>query len=100
MMTDQSRRKFLKATSIGGAAAGATVLLPRLSAQAATAKDGQAAAGSAAEAGAVHSGPFVAYVKDAKTGEIAVLAGEHEILHRDVQLARQLAQVAARTPRA
>lgn len=105
-MTDQSRRKFLKATSIGGAAAGATVLMPRLSAQAATAQSaaqdsvrGQAVAASSIEFGAAHPGPIVAYVKNAKTGEIAVLAGENEILHRDVQLARQLAQVAARAPR-
>ena len=98
-MTDQSRRKFLQATSIGGAAAGAAVLLPRLAAQPTAAHAAQDQAADAA-AGPAHDGPFVAYVKNAKTGEIAVMAGEHEIVHRDVQLAAQLAKVAARAPQA
>lgn len=106
-MTDQSRRKFLQATSIGGAAAGAAVILPRLSTRpaAATAASAQAAAGAVAvpafaPAGAAHTGPFVAYVKNAKTGEIAVLAGENEVVHYDPQLAARLAQVASRTVQA
>lgn len=103
-MTDQSRRKFLKATSIGGTAAGAAVVLPRLSAQPARAAQAQTATASAsvttAEAGAAHAGPFVAYVKNAKTGEIAVMAGENEVVHYDPQLAARLAQVAARSTQA
>ncbi|HEV2638004.1 MAG TPA: twin-arginine translocation signal domain-containing protein [Actinocrinis sp.] len=105
-MTDQSRRKFLQATSIGGAAAGAAVILPRLSARPATASAASAQAAGAvaapafAPAGAAHTGPFVAYVKNAKTGEIAVLAGENEVVHYDPQLAARLAQVASRTVQA
>jgi hypothetical protein len=37
----------------------------------------------------------VAYVKNAKAGEIAVMVGEHEVVHQDKDLATRLAQVAA-----
>lgn len=49
--------------------------------------------------GAVHGGPFVAWVKDAQSGEIAVMVGEHEVVHHDRQLAASLARIAARAPK-
>jgi hypothetical protein len=98
-MSDQSRRRFLKATSVGGAAVGGAIFMPRLFDQAARA-DAPAPRPAPRAAEAVHTGPFVAYVKNAKTGQIAVLTGEREVLHHDPQLAASLARVAAGLPQA
>ncbi len=96
-MTEQSRRKFLKATSIGGATLSSVMLMPRMLDRSASA-DSAPEQVSASGADAVHGGPFVAYVKNARTGEIAVLAGEHEVVHTDPQLAISLARIAAGLP--
>jgi hypothetical protein len=84
-MTEHSRRSFLKSASIGTAAVGVAAAIP-FGAQAA----------DAAPAGPTHAGPFVAWVKDPASGDVSVMAGEHEIVHHDPKLARQLAQLAAR----
>ena len=47
-----------------------------------------------------HDGSFVAWVKDPKRGEIAILVGERELTIRDRKLAKRLAQAAARAQRA
>lgn len=63
---------------------------------------GLAASSAEAEpvaAGPAHAGPFMAWVKDATAGEIAVLVGEHEVLHHDRKLAARLAQIAGRAPK-
>jgi hypothetical protein len=88
-MTDHSRRTFLKHASIGAAAVGATTAIPAInsSAQAAPERD---------EAGPAYHGPFTVWIKDARTGEIAVLVGEREVVHHDRVLARKLAKIAAR----
>jgi len=92
MAEHSSRRNFLRHASIGTAVAGATVLAPiALGRNAASAQNRTPAATS----GSVHQGPLVAYVKNAHTGEIAVMAGEREIVHRDPQLAAQLGRIAA-----
>ena len=98
-MTDQSRRKFLKATSLGGATLGSVLLMPSLFDQSASA-DSSPEQSPVNGTDAAHGGPFVAYVKNARTGEIAVLAGEHEVVHSDPQLAMSLARIAARLPQA
>ncbi len=49
--------------------------------------------------GPQHGGPFVAWVKDVKEGEVAVMVGEQTIVHKDANLAKQLAQIAARAQR-
>ena len=85
-MTDHSRRNFLKTASIGAAGVAAAAAVPFAGSEAA----------GAAVTGPAHAGPVVAWVKDASTGDIAVMAGEHEIVHRDPALARQLAILAAR----
>ncbi len=91
-MAEHSRRSFLKRAALGAAAAaGAGVVIPGLRAGNATAE--RAAMDPA------HDGPFVAWVKDAKSGEIAVLVGEHEVVHRDLRLATRLAQIAAQAPK-
>jgi hypothetical protein len=43
---------------------------------------------------AAGSGPVVAYVRDASTGEISVMAGERQVELRDRKLAARLARAA------
>ena len=85
-MSGYSRRNFLKTASVSAAAVGAAAAVPIALA---------GPADAAAPSGPAHAGPFVAWVKDAKTGEIAVLVGETEVIHHDKALARRLAQIAA-----
>jgi hypothetical protein len=79
----QSRRGFLALAGAG--AAGAAAL---------------AAAGPAAASGAEVAGPaasrepLVAHVRDPRTGEIAVLVGEREVVVHDRALAARLARIA------
>jgi hypothetical protein len=87
-VAEASRRTFLKTGAVGAAALGAAAVVS-------TPTLGHAAVPS----GPAHEGPFVAWVKDAKAGEISVMVGEQVVVHKDVQLAKQLAQIAARAPR-
>lgn len=86
-MPEQSRRSFLKTASITAAAAGAATVVP------VAAADAEA---QVPVSGRAHDGPFAVWVKDAKTGEIAVLVGESEVIHHDKALARKLARLAGR----
>ncbi|MHA6758347.1 hypothetical protein [Streptacidiphilus sp. PAMC 29251] len=96
MSEQSSRRTFLQHVSLGTAAVGATVLVPATVAHAAAARS---AAPRAAAVGAVqHEGPLMAYVKNAHTGEIAVLVGEREVLHHDRELAARLSRIAVSKP--
>jgi hypothetical protein len=88
-MPDQSRRSFLKRASITAAAAGAATVVPVAAADA-------DAEGQVPVHGPAHEGSFAVWVKDARTGEIAVLVGESEVIHYDKALARKLARLAAR----
>ncbi|PZS36192.1 MAG: hypothetical protein DLM58_02305 [Pseudonocardiales bacterium] len=88
-MAQHSRRSFLKHASVGAAAVGAAAVVPAV----------LAAPADAAPAGPAHAGPFVAWVKDAKAGQISVLVGEHEVVHTDRKLATRLAQIAAQAPK-
>ena len=92
-MSGTSRRNFLRTASVGAAAVGAASAVPFALAAPANAAETESNAPA-------HDGPLVAWVKNAKTGEIAVLVGEHEVLHHDKKLARRLAQIAATAPRA
>jgi hypothetical protein len=80
-MADQpSRRTVLKAASVAAAAGpGAAVAAPR-----------------EREDGPAHDGALVVYVRDYRTGELAVMSGEHEVIHHDRALATRLARLAAR----
>ena len=102
-MTERSRRSFLKSATITGAVAGA-VLLPAGLAGAATVPQArpepEANTGAAPAAGPAVTTPIVAYVKNAATGEIAVMSGEQEFVHVDAQLAARLARLAAQAPAA
>ena len=87
IMSEHSRRHFIRNASIGAAAVGAAALIPSMT---------SADAAPAAPTGPAHDGPFAVWVKNAKTGEIAVLVGENEVIHHDKALAATLARIAAR----
>ena len=91
-MTLHSRRNFLRTASVGAAAAGIAVAVPTTAASA-TPSEG-------ASTGPLHTGPFVAWIKNARSGEISVLVGEHEVVVHDRALATRLASIAATAPHA
>jgi hypothetical protein len=78
-MSETTRRGFVKNSA--AAAAGMTVIGALVSEE--------------ADAKAVkHSGPVVAYVRDAGKGEISVMAGEREVKVHDRKLAARIARAA------
>ena len=79
-MSDSTRRGFVKNSA--AAAAGMTVVGAIVAEQA----DAKAAA---------RSGPVVAYVRNPATGEISVMAGEHQVQLHDRKLAARLARAAS-----
>ena len=87
-MSEHSRRTFIRNASIGAAAVGAAAVIPSVTSADAATPD--------SPAGPAHDGPFTVWVKDVKTGEIAVLVGESEVVHHDKALASTLARIAAR----
>jgi hypothetical protein len=78
-MSESTRRGFVKSSA--AAAAGMTVVGALVAEQA----DAKAAA---------RSGPVVAYIRDAGTGEISVMAGEREVKLHDRKIAARLARAA------
>jgi maltose-binding protein MalE len=86
MMSNTSRRHFIRNSSVAAAAVGAAAVIPATTAHAAEPE----------ETGAMHDGHFTVWVRNAKTGEIVVQAGEKEISHRDPKLAAKLARIAAK----
>jgi hypothetical protein len=79
-VTDLTRRGFVKNSA--GAAAGVTALGALLAEQA------------DAHAGTTGSHPVIAYVRDPRKGEIALMAGEREVKVRDRKLAARIARAA------
>jgi hypothetical protein len=78
-MSDSTRRGFVKNSA--AAAAGMTTVGALLT------EDAQARV-------AAGDGPVVAYVPDARSGEISVLASDREVRVRDRKLAARIASVA------
>jgi hypothetical protein len=78
-MSGTTRRGFVKNSA--AAAAGMTVI-------------GALVAEQAEAKLPAHSGPVVAYVRDPRTGEISVMAGEREVKVRDRKLATSIARAA------
>jgi hypothetical protein len=93
-MDDLTRRDFLKRGSVGvavGAVAigsGATIA----EAVAANAAERPASGGAAADT----SEPIVAYVRKGTHGEVRLLVGDQEVVHRDADLARRIIRAADR----
>jgi hypothetical protein len=78
-MSDSTRRGFVKNSA--AAAAGATVIGALMADQA----DAHAAA---------DSGPIVAYIREPRTGEISVMAGERQVKLTDHKIAARIARAA------
>jgi hypothetical protein len=78
-MSDSTRRGFIKSSA--GAAAGVTVVGALLAEQA----DAEAAG---------ESGPIVAYIRQPRTGEISVMAGERQVTLQDRKIAARIARAA------
>ncbi len=78
-MSGSTRRGFVKNSA--AAAAGMTVVGAMVAEQA----DAKVAA---------KSGPIVAYVRDAKSGDISVMSGEHEVKVHNRKLAAEIARAA------
>ena len=99
-VADQSRRKFLQHGSLGAVAVGAA-FTPALMSGVASAQstvqapESAAAAVHPAAAGALPDRPFIAYVRDHRSGEVVVMVGEHEVVYRDAELASRLARIAS-----
>jgi hypothetical protein len=78
-MSDGTRRGFIKNSA--AAAAGATVV-------------GTLVAEEADAKAAHRSGPIVAWIRTPRTGEITVMAGEHQVKIHDRKIAARLARAA------
>lgn len=85
-MNDQTRRGFLTLAGAGAAVVGAAAIAP------AAAGAADSAAPPVVPAGV--EGPLVAFVRDARAGEVAVLLGEREVVVHDLELAARIARVA------
>jgi hypothetical protein len=80
-MSDSTRRGFVKSSA--AAAAGVTVVGGLLADHADA--DADAAAGSE---------PIVAYIREPRTGEISVMAGERQVKLHDRKIAARIARAA------
>jgi hypothetical protein len=88
-MADTTRRTFLRGAGLtAAAAAAATVVGPTTAALA------SAGSGETDDAPDASTERLVAYVSDARTGRISVLAGDRETVVTDRALAQQLARLA------
>lgn len=87
-MSNSTRRGFLAASGVGAAAVGVAAIAPSIAGGRRTDSDT-----SSTEDAAEVKGPLVAYVKDASTGEVAVMVGENEVLVTDKKLVAHIARV-------
>jgi nitrous oxide reductase len=90
-MSKVSRRTFMKRSAVAGAGVAALSGLGGASgAAAALASPGKAAEPPAEPAGE----PVVAYVRAGSSGEVRVMVGEREVVHRDRDLAGRILRAA------
>ena len=92
-MSEHSRRNFLKTASVGAVAVGAVAVAPSAASAATTSSTDDA---HPLDKGAAHDGSFTVWVKNANTGQLAVMVGESEVVYTDRKLAKRLARIAAR----
>jgi hypothetical protein len=88
-MTKQTRRGFLKQTSVSLATLGVLTTVPLAASPEVTdvaVSDAAMAELSAAEL----AGPLIAHVRDLAAGEISLLVGTQEIIYRDPELVLRL----------
>lgn len=98
-MADRSRRRFLQHGALGAVAVGAAFTPALVSGVASAQPPARAAVHPGAvvhpeAVGALPDQPFIAYVKDHRSGEIVVMVGEREVVYRDAELASRLARIA------
>jgi hypothetical protein len=88
-MSRMSRRAFLSSAGAvtGAAALGAAMAGPRLAAATAGAVDAHGD-------GPLPESPVVAYVRDPKKGEVAVVVGDREVAVKDAALVRRIVDAA------
>ncbi|TDW77314.1 twin-arginine translocation signal domain-containing protein [Kribbella pratensis] len=90
-MSDATRRGFLVFAGAGTAAAVGAVAVPKILGE----RPGAAAGGDELQAADLATAEsFVVHVKDVKSGELAILVGDREVLLTDRELAARLAGVA------
>ncbi len=85
-MSDASRRGFLVFAGAGTAAAVGAVAAPKIFSERSEAAAPQLEASDLADAES-----FVVHVKDVKSGQMAIMVGEREVLVTDRELAARLA---------
>jgi len=90
-MSEVTRRTFIKQVSAGAAGVAAVGALGMPAAEATDRAANRAVEGPAAERG---TEPVMAFVRDRKRGEVTVLVGHREIVHRDPELVRRLLRAA------
>jgi hypothetical protein len=93
-MSESTRRGFLKIAG-AGAAVGAAAVATTAAVSGREKSDAAPAAAAAVPAGA--SGALVAYVKDVRGAEVAVMVGETEVVVTDRDLVARLMAARART---
>jgi len=98
-VADQSRRRFLQHGGTLGAVAVGAAFTPALVSGVASAQPPVPAAVHPVAAGALPDRPFIAYVRDHRSGEVVVMVGEHEVVYRNAELASRLARIAGSASR-
>lgn len=91
-MNSLSRRTFLSFSTASVALAAAVAAIPG-----AAAVLRQPRASVSWNPAATFDAPLIAHVRDLESGEISVLVGTQEVVHKDVDLARRLYAVARRS---
>jgi hypothetical protein len=94
-MAQLTRRSFLTQASIGvagGSLMGGMTALPRLTGISLGAAEMPTGAATEPVQG------LIAHVRDASTGEIAIMVGTREVIHRDRALAVRLVDIARYSP--
>ena len=89
MTYEPSRRHFLRTAAVGAAAVGVASATPQLW------PDPQRPRPPPPTRTRRPKGPVTAYVRDHRTGEVAVMVGEHQVIHHDRALASKLAHIAS-----
>jgi hypothetical protein len=93
-MSDATRRGFLVFAGAGTAAAVGAVAVPKIfSDEAGQAGDTGGTAPQLAAEDLTGADSFVVHVKDVKSGRLAIMVGEREVLVTDRELAARLAGV-------
>lgn len=84
-MANLSRRGFIKRASAGAATVGALATLPTIT-------PGRVSAHAAApeHISAEHSGPIVAHIRNAASGEVSIYVGNREVVVHDPELVAKL----------